>query len=466
MLRASPRRHLDRRFELGLGARGRARRGTGAARRGRDRRRRSRWTGDDRRGTPASTASPPSARLKERFGVATLDGFGRFDRAALAPQAACSPISTRSAREALAVPAAAGRRAPAPIIWRSTPRRRESLELIRSASGDARRQPARRRRPHRHRRRRAAARRRSRRAAARSGARSRRGSIWSPGSPTMAGCARACARRLRALPDIGRALGRLVAGRGGPRDLGQLRDGLNEARAAARSARPARRSARAARGAAAGSGRPWRADRPAQPRAGAGAADRRRAGRLYRRGLRRRAGRPARDRRRRASRDRRAGSALSRSETGIASLKIRHNGVLGYHIEVPARQRRQADGRRLRLHPSPDAGRGGALQRSRPARAGVAGRPGRRSCARGRGRASRGTDRGGAEPRGADRRRRRRLARLDVAAALAERAVEGGWTRPAFDEAPASRSKAAAIRWWKRPCAAGGRTLRRQRSAA
>src|SRR3546814_14602908 len=35
---------------------------------------------------------------------------------------------------------------------------------------------------------------------------------------------------LRALPDIGRALGRLAMGRGSPRDLGQLRDGLGEAR--------------------------------------------------------------------------------------------------------------------------------------------------------------------------------------------------------------------------------------------
>ena len=35
---------------------------------------------------------------------------------------------------------------------------------------------------------------------------------------------------LRALPDLGRALGRLAAGRGGPRDLGMVRDGLNEAR--------------------------------------------------------------------------------------------------------------------------------------------------------------------------------------------------------------------------------------------
>ena len=35
---------------------------------------------------------------------------------------------------------------------------------------------------------------------------------------------------LRALPDVGRALGRVVAGRGSPRDLRQLRDGLSEAR--------------------------------------------------------------------------------------------------------------------------------------------------------------------------------------------------------------------------------------------
>ena len=35
---------------------------------------------------------------------------------------------------------------------------------------------------------------------------------------------------LRAIPDIGRALGRVVAGRGSPRDLGQIRDGLDEAR--------------------------------------------------------------------------------------------------------------------------------------------------------------------------------------------------------------------------------------------
>src|SRR3546814_10188124 len=35
---------------------------------------------------------------------------------------------------------------------------------------------------------------------------------------------------LKALPDIGRALGRIAVGRGSPRDLVQLRDVLNEAR--------------------------------------------------------------------------------------------------------------------------------------------------------------------------------------------------------------------------------------------
>ena len=37
-------------------------------------------------------------------------------------------------------------------------------------------------------------------------------------------------RTLRQLPDVGRALGRVAMGRGTPRDLGQIRDGLNEAR--------------------------------------------------------------------------------------------------------------------------------------------------------------------------------------------------------------------------------------------
>jgi DNA mismatch repair protein MutS len=56
---------------------------------------------------------------------------------------------------------------------------------------------------------------------------------------------------------------------------------------------------------------------------------------------------------------RRAIAALEaryRDETGVAALKIRHNGVLGYHVEVPAKHADRADGARLGLHPPPDAG--------------------------------------------------------------------------------------------------------------
>jgi DNA mismatch repair protein MutS len=141
---------------------------------------------------------------------------------------------------------------------------------------------------------------------------------------------------LRRLPDISRALGRVVAGRGSPRDLGQLRDGLGEAR---------RIRDRLA-------GRP---DRPALlesllPKLGGhdGLSD------LLARAL---VASPPTERsqggfiaegydaaldelRSTSSHSRRAIAALEakyRDETGIAALKIRHNGVLGYFIEVPAR---------------------------------------------------------------------------------------------------------------------------------
>ena len=50
---------------------------------------------------------------------------------------------------------------------------------------------------------------------------------WLHDDPLLRGDLRAV---MRALPDLGRALGRVVAGRGSPRDLGQIRDGLTEAR--------------------------------------------------------------------------------------------------------------------------------------------------------------------------------------------------------------------------------------------
>ncbi|MEO6153856.1 MAG: DNA mismatch repair protein MutS [Croceibacterium sp.] len=141
---------------------------------------------------------------------------------------------------------------------------------------------------------------------------------------------------LRSCPDIGRALGRVVAGRGSPRDLGQIRDGLGQARRIGEHVQD-------------------QPDQPAlllalRPRlTGHGALTD-----LLSRAL---VGTPPTERgsggfiaeghdhaldalRQVASDSRRAIAALEakyRAETGVAALKIRHNGVLGYFIEVAVR---------------------------------------------------------------------------------------------------------------------------------
>ena len=141
---------------------------------------------------------------------------------------------------------------------------------------------------------------------------------------------------LRSLPDVGRALGRIVAGRGSPRDLGQLRDGLSEAwRVRDHLERP--------------DDRPKMLDALLPALGGHGAlvdlltralvptppTERGQGGYIaegYDHAL---------DELRRTSGSaRRAIAALEaryRDETGIAVLKIRHNGVLGYFVEVPAK---------------------------------------------------------------------------------------------------------------------------------
>ncbi len=141
---------------------------------------------------------------------------------------------------------------------------------------------------------------------------------------------------LRGVPDLGRALGRVVAGRGSPRDLGQLRDGLSEA-------------ARLHHWLAGAPDRPALLDRVLARLTGHGALtdhlDRalvptppteRSSGGFIADGYD-----AALDELRSISGDaRRAIAAMEaryREETGIASLKIRHNGVLGYFIEVSAR---------------------------------------------------------------------------------------------------------------------------------
>lgn len=238
---------------------------------------------------------------------------------------------------------------------------------------------------------------------------------------------------LRHLPDLGRALGRLVAGRGSPRDLGQLRDGLSEGR-------------RIRDHLQALPDRPPPLDRLLPALGGHGAltdllaralvttppTERGQGGFIadgYDAAL---------DELRRVSgNSRRAIAALEakyRDETGIAALKIRHNGVLGYFIEVPARH---ADALMI-----PDSGfthrqtMAGAVrfnslvlheEASRIAEAGghaLAAEEAHFEELVGEAVASALAIAGTAEA----------LARIDVAVGQAERAAEGGWALPEIVE--------------------------------
>ncbi len=167
-------------------------------------------------------------RLKRLFGVATLDGFGGLSRAQAAAAGGLIAYLDNAAKGALPFLSAPVKRAVAGhmLIDAAT---RESLELVRSVSGtragsllDA-----------------------VDRTVTPGGARLLAGDIGAPlmdrtaivarldlvGHYVENGAARDAMRQsLRTLPDVARALGRLSAGRGSPRDLGQLRDGLGEAR--------------------------------------------------------------------------------------------------------------------------------------------------------------------------------------------------------------------------------------------
>jgi DNA mismatch repair protein MutS len=240
---------------------------------------------------------------------------------------------------------------------------------------------------------------------------------------------------LRHLPDIGRALGRVVAGRGSPRDLGQLRDGLSEARRirdhlAGKPPRPALLDALLPKlgGHGALTDLLSRALVPTPP------TERSQGGFIaegYDAALD--------ELRSTSSHSRRAIAALEakyRDETGIAALKIRHNGVLGYFIEVPARH---ADALM-----APESG-----FTHRQTMAGAV----RFNSLSLHEEASRIAEAGGhalaAEEAhfeelvgevGAARRAiaetAATLARIDVAAGQAERAAEGGWCRPDIVDQP------------------------------
>ncbi|WP_310534963.1 DNA mismatch repair protein MutS [Novosphingobium sp.] len=240
---------------------------------------------------------------------------------------------------------------------------------------------------------------------------------------------------LRALPDVGRALGRVVAGRGSPRDLGQLRDGLSEARRL--------RDHLLRRG-----DRPALLDELLPLLGGHGAlVD------LYSRAL---VPAPPTERsqggfiaegydhaldalRATAGNARRAIAALEakyRDETGVAALKIRHNGVLGYFIEVPAKH---AD--RLMVPESGFTHRqtmAGAVRFNALAlheEASRIGEAGGHSLAAEEAHFEELVAAAVAQAEGIAR-TAAALARVDVSAGQAERAAEGGWSRPELLEDP------------------------------
>ena len=141
---------------------------------------------------------------------------------------------------------------------------------------------------------------------------------------------------LRQLPDIARALGRVVAGRGSPRDLGQIRDGLDAARALReRLGAMADRPELLDQLLPALDGHGHMVDLLARALVASPPTDTTQGGYIaegYDAAL---------DVLRIAGRDGRQAiaqlEAHYRDATGISALKIRHNAVLGYFVEVPAK---------------------------------------------------------------------------------------------------------------------------------
>jgi len=239
---------------------------------------------------------------------------------------------------------------------------------------------------------------------------------------------------LRALPDIARALGRLAAGRGSPRDLAQLRDGLDQGYRLHDVLRVTPRPALLDDLLPAFLGHGELVDRLQRAIVAAPPIDTSQGGYIAEGydaaldALRARGGE-----------GRRAIAALEasyRDKTGISQLKIRHNNVLGYHIEVPAKV---ADA--LMRAESGFTHRqtlAGVVRFNAPElhdHASEVGQAGSHALAAEAAHLEELTrftlDRAREVAATADA-----LARLDVAAGLAERAAEGGWCRPALVERP------------------------------
>jgi DNA mismatch repair protein MutS len=391
---------------------------------------------------PETIARPPrdfssdggEARLKSVHGVATLDGFGQFDRAMLAAAGGLIAYLDHVGRGRLPLllPPVAISGESRLAMDEAT---RASLEILSASGGGGRR---------------GSLIEAVDRCVTGAGSRLLADDLsapltdaatiearlalvqWLLADPLLRGDLRTV---LRALPDIGRALGRVVAGRGSPRDLGQLRDGLTEARRihdhlARRADKPAllEELLPSLSGHGALTDLYARALVPAPP------TERGQGGFIaegYDHAL---------DELRRISGDaRRAIAALEakyRDQTGIAALKIRHNGVLGYFVEVPARH---GD-----VLMSPDSG-----FTHRQTMAGAV----RFNALALHEEASRIAEAGGhalaaeeahfeeliaeaVTARHAIAATAHALARIDVAAGQAERAAEGGWCRPEIAAEP------------------------------
>lgn len=384
---------------------------------------------------PSSTfqSSRGEERSKELFAVATLDGFGQFDRAELSAIGGLLAYAEHVSRGNMPYLQ--------PPVQRTATRHmlidaatRDSLEIVKTSSGN------------------------------------RAGSLLGVIDRTVTGAGarvlgadlsaplldraeiearlalvrwfhdadglRAGLRtELKAIPDIGRALGRVVAGRGSPRDLGQIRDGLQQARLMRErlgqvGAVPALLEAilPALDGHGALVEHLARALVPMPPTevsSGGYIAD------GYDAAL---------DALRDSSRDgRKAIAALEakyREQTGVGALKIKHNGVLGYHIEVAAKAadvlmapesgftHRQTLAGVVRFN-APDLHEEAAKVVQAGAHALAA------EAAHLEGLIAETIARRDAISATADA-----LARLDVAAALAELAAEQGWTEPSLVDDP------------------------------
>lgn len=372
-----------------------------------------------------STAA--EARLKTLFSVATLDGFGGFERAELAAAGGLIAYLERAGQGTLPFLQPPHRRSVSAhmLIDAAT---RESLELTQTSSG---------------------ARKGSLldavdRTVTGGGARLLAADISAPLGDKATiearldlvtlfegdGALRDRVRtRLRQLPDIGRAIGRLAAGRGGPRDLALLRDGLGEGYALrdfllSVLEPPSLLGTLLPR--LTGHGELvellQRALVPSPP---LDAGDGGYIAEGYDAALD--------DLRATSSDGRRAIAQLEaqyRQRTGIAALKIRHNNVLGYHIEVSARNAdplMAADSGFTHRQTLAGVVRFNATdlheQALRVTQAGAHAIAAEAAHLEELTRAA--LDRAGEIAATAEA-----LARLDVSAALAERAIEGGWCRP------------------------------------